>query len=186
MHRSYRQCRQCITLTSVIHVSLLLPVDRLLHCWLAGATLPGAGQLALAVAVAAGVTATRTALLAAWPEFKEASDRSNQQVSCAGRLSWRVLATLWLRWQARLLASKYPLYSVLLLARAAAAAAAEDIATQANSRNGSCSALPASLVNPQVLAPLAAADLLWVAALPAISEELLFRGALIPAVYPDW
>ncbi|EFN54071.1 hypothetical protein CHLNCDRAFT_13326, partial [Chlorella variabilis] len=37
-----------------------------------------------------------------------------------------------------------------------------------------------------VLAPLAAGDLLWVAALPAVSEELLFRGALIPAVYPDW
>lgn len=38
----------------------------------------------------------------------------------------------------------------------------------------------------QVLGPLGAADLLWVAALPAVSEELLFRGALIPAVYPDW
>ena len=38
----------------------------------------------------------------------------------------------------------------------------------------------------QVLEPLGAADLLWVAALPAVSEELLFRGALIPASYPDW
>lgn len=38
----------------------------------------------------------------------------------------------------------------------------------------------------QVLGPLGTADLLWVAALPAVSEELLFRGALIPAVYPDW
>lgn len=47
----------------------------------AGATLPGPGQLALAVAVAAAVTVARAALLAAWPEFKEASDRSNQQVS---------------------------------------------------------------------------------------------------------
>lgn len=46
----------------------------------AGAAIPGASQLALAVAVAAGVTAARTALLAAWPEFKDASDRSNQQV----------------------------------------------------------------------------------------------------------
>lgn len=43
-----------------------------------------------------------------------------------------------------------------------------------------------ALGRPQVLAPLAAGDLLWVAALPAVSEELLFRGALIPAVYPDW
>ena len=30
------------------------------------------------------------------------------------------------------------------------------------------------------------ADLLVVGGLPALSEELLFRGALIPAVYPDW
>lgn len=39
---------------------------------------------------------------------------------------------------------------------------------------------------PQVLGPLGAADLVWVGALPAVSEELLFRGALIPAIYPDW
>lgn len=56
------------------------------HClWLphcpAGAVLPGPSQLMLAVVVAAAVTAARTALLAAWPEFKEASDRSNQQVN---------------------------------------------------------------------------------------------------------
>jgi membrane protease YdiL (CAAX protease family) len=38
----------------------------------------------------------------------------------------------------------------------------------------------------QVLSPLAPADLLWVAVLPAASEELLFRGALIPAISPDW
>jgi len=38
----------------------------------------------------------------------------------------------------------------------------------------------------QVLTPLAWYDLLWVAALPGISEELLFRGALIPALSPDW
>jgi membrane protease YdiL (CAAX protease family) len=37
-----------------------------------------------------------------------------------------------------------------------------------------------------VLSPLAPYDLLWLAALPAISEELLFRGALIPALSPDW
>jgi len=38
----------------------------------------------------------------------------------------------------------------------------------------------------QVLTPLSWPDLLWVAALPGISEELLFRGALIPALFPDW
>lgn len=38
----------------------------------------------------------------------------------------------------------------------------------------------------QILAPLQWYDLIWVAALPGISEELLFRGALIPAVLPDW
>lgn len=38
----------------------------------------------------------------------------------------------------------------------------------------------------QVLSPLAPYDLLWVAALPGISEEVLFRGALIPALSPDW
>ena len=38
----------------------------------------------------------------------------------------------------------------------------------------------------QVLTPLSWPDLLWVAALPGMSEELLFRGALIPALFPDW
>ena len=38
----------------------------------------------------------------------------------------------------------------------------------------------------QVLTPLSWPDLLWVAALPGLSEELLFRGALIPALFPDW
>jgi hypothetical protein len=47
----------------------------------AGAVLPSAGQLALAVAVAAGVTGARAALLSVWPEFKDASDRSNKQVT---------------------------------------------------------------------------------------------------------
>ena len=40
--------------------------------------------------------------------------------------------------------------------------------------------------NGQVLGNLGALDLLWVAALPGASEELLFRGALIPSLYPDW
>ncbi|KAI3431463.1 hypothetical protein D9Q98_004515 [Chlorella vulgaris] len=80
------------------------------------AVLPSAGQVALAVGVAAGVTGARLALLAVWPDFRDASERSNQQV----------------------------------------------------------------------LAPLSAADVVLVGALPAVSEELLFRGALIPAVYPDW
>ena len=41
--------------------------------------------------------------------------------------------------------------------------------------------------NRQALSPLEGVpDLLLVAALPAAAEELLFRGALIPAVYPDW
>ena len=38
----------------------------------------------------------------------------------------------------------------------------------------------------QVLTLLAWYDLLWVTALPGISEELLFRGGLIPALSPDW
>ena len=38
----------------------------------------------------------------------------------------------------------------------------------------------------QVLSALAPADLLWVAAVPGISEEFFFRGALIPATFPDW
>lgn len=63
------------------------------------------------------MTAARVALLAAWPSFRAAADRSNQQV----------------------------------------------------------------------LAPLRGpADLALVAVLPAVAEELLFRGALLPAVYPDW
>lgn len=39
--------------------------------------------------------------------------------------------------------------------------------------------------NAQVLGNLTSLDLLWVALLPAISEELLFRGALIPVISPD-
>ena len=37
-----------------------------------------------------------------------------------------------------------------------------------------------------MLTRLSALDLLWVAAVPGISEEFLFRGALIPATFPDW
>ena len=42
--------------------------------------------------------------------------------------------------------------------------------------------------NSQVLTPLSAnpADIALVTVLPALAEELLFRGALIPAVSPDW
>jgi membrane protease YdiL (CAAX protease family) len=40
--------------------------------------------------------------------------------------------------------------------------------------------------NKQILENLQPADVLWVTTLPAVSEELLFRGALIPATYPDW
>ena len=42
------------------------------------------------------------------------------------------------------------------------------------------------LSNSQVMPQLEALDILWLAALPGISEELLFRGALIPSLYPDW
>ena len=38
----------------------------------------------------------------------------------------------------------------------------------------------------QVLANLSSADLLWVSFLPGFSEELLFRGALIPALGGGW
>ncbi len=40
--------------------------------------------------------------------------------------------------------------------------------------------------NAQVLGGLQPLDLVWVGALPGVSEELLFRGALIPCLYPDW
>ena len=42
--------------------------------------------------------------------------------------------------------------------------------------------------NAQVLKPLSGnpLDIVIVSALPALSEELLFRGALVPAVYPDY
>mmetsp|Transcript_25480 Transcript_25480/g.40898 ORF Transcript_25480/g.40898 Transcript_25480/m.40898 type:complete len:303 (+) Transcript_25480:235-1143(+) len=42
--------------------------------------------------------------------------------------------------------------------------------------------------NEQVLRPLNSSitDILLVALLPGISEELFFRGALLPAVFPDW
>lgn len=71
--------------------------------------------LGLAAGTAALVTTARLVLLAAWPDFKSSSDRSNTQV----------------------------------------------------------------------LGNLTPLDLLWVAVLPGISEELLFRGALIPVISPD-
>ena len=40
--------------------------------------------------------------------------------------------------------------------------------------------------NGLVMPKLSALDLAWLAALPGFSEELLFRGALIPSLYPDW
>lgn len=40
--------------------------------------------------------------------------------------------------------------------------------------------------NQQVLTPLSAADVVLVALASGIPEELLFRGALIPASFPDW
>lgn len=41
--------------------------------------------------------------------------------------------------------------------------------------------------NSQILLPLSGfAEVFVVASLPAVSEEMLFRWALIPAIYPDW
>ncbi|GMH32731.1 hypothetical protein BSKO_00565 [Bryopsis sp. KO-2023] len=40
--------------------------------------------------------------------------------------------------------------------------------------------------NKQVLSALGPADILAVSFLPGISEEFLFRGGLIPALYADW
>jgi membrane protease YdiL (CAAX protease family) len=41
--------------------------------------------------------------------------------------------------------------------------------------------------NKQALMPLQSVlDVVLVATLPAFSEEYLFRGALFPAIYPDW
>lgn len=71
---------------------------------------------ALAVAAAAGVTAARQVLIATWPAYRDASDRSNRQM----------------------------------------------------------------------MAPLQWYDLLWLGGLPGLSEELLFRGALLPAIAADW
>ncbi len=38
----------------------------------------------------------------------------------------------------------------------------------------------------QVLQQLEPGEVALVACLPAVAEELLFRGALIPASFPDW
>ena len=42
--------------------------------------------------------------------------------------------------------------------------------------------------NTQVLLPLSSQplDIAIISILPALAEELLFRGALLPAIYPDW
>ena len=71
-----------------------------------------ASHAAVAVAAAATVTASRSALLESWPDFRDATDRSNRQV----------------------------------------------------------------------LAPLTVGDLVTVSALPAVAEEALFRGCVIPAL----
>lgn len=79
--------------------------------------MPSVSHMGLAAAVAGGVTGARLAALAAWPEFRSATDASNSQVLL-------------------------PLTSPL--------------------------------------------DVAVVSVLPALAEELLFRGALLPAVSPDW
>lgn len=155
----------------------------------AGATVPGATQLGLALGTAAAVTAARTALLAVWPEFKEASDRSNQQVapcsfvsvcscfcrSLASGRSDRQIGGGWLGGQHSAVSCR------------AGAGVHGNGSTPHGLRRPPTALHAAPCLHPaQVLGPLGAPDLLWVAALPAVSEELLFRGALIPAVYPDW
>ncbi|KXZ43260.1 hypothetical protein GPECTOR_96g726 [Gonium pectorale] len=82
--------------------------------WPAG--FESAAQAGVALAAAAAVTASRLALLSVWPDLREATDRSNQQV----------------------------------------------------------------LTN---LGPL---DIVLVALVSGIPEELLFRGAIVPATFPDW
>jgi hypothetical protein len=81
----------------------------------AGPEVPSPLDTVIAIGVAATVTGCRAVLLRTWPDFRQATDASNQQA----------------------------------------------------------------------LGPLQPADLLIVALLPAVSEELLFRGALLPAIYPD-
>lgn len=117
-----------------------------------------AQHLAWMLAAAAGVTGGRQALLAVWPDFAAATDASNRQVRC---VSWGLKMLLnetchWCRSDCSL-----PLQTKM------------QMQSQMQSQT-------------QVLAPLAPYDLLWLAALPGISEELLFRGALIPALSPDW
>lgn len=85
-------------------------------CLCAGPPPPTLQQAGIALAAAAAATALRATTLAAWPAYREASDRSNTQV----------------------------------------------------------------------LSPLTTADVLYVSVLPGLAEELLFRGALLPAVAPDW
>eukprot|EP00884_Botryococcus_braunii_P000838 jgi/Botrbrau1/10755/Bobra.180_2s0020.1 len=46
--------------------------------------------------------------------------------------------------------------------------------------------LAADASNGQVLPNLSAADIVYVSAASGISEELLFRGALLPLLAPDW
>ena len=132
----------------------------------------------MAAAVATGVTGTRLALQAAWPDFREASERSNKQVG--------VYACLCLEGFGGLANSRMGCQGWWALPLVAAGLQQPTaLPTHALRTPETCPSSHA-LGRPQVLAPLAAGDLLWVAALPAVSEELLFRGALIPAVYPDW
>lgn len=51
-----------------------------LFCKEAGVQFAEPSHWALAAAAAAGVTAARQALIATWPAYRDASDRSNRQV----------------------------------------------------------------------------------------------------------
>ncbi|KAK9832776.1 hypothetical protein WJX81_000085 [Elliptochloris bilobata] len=72
------------------------------------------------------------------------------------------------------------------VAAALAAAAGVTAARQALLHVWPAFAAASQRSNRQVLSALSPLDLLWVAAVPGISEEFLFRGALIPATFPDW
>jgi membrane protease YdiL (CAAX protease family) len=101
-------------------------------------------------------------LMNAWPDFRMATNRSNKQVGA-------------------------PLSLALCLScLPAVAGALWGALTELESRGSAWGTQAHSPKPLQVLEPLGWSDILLVAVISGFSEEALFRGAVIPASFPDW
>ena len=132
-----------------------------------------AWHMAVVLLLVSAVTGGRLALLQLWPDYAAASDRSNRMVRCC-------VASPTLKLCSNAL---HQAYKVLLGATTDMLSQACDCCSKDNQMDLAFTSICSAV---QVLANLSCADLLWVSFLPGFSEELLFRGALIPALGAEW